>query len=81
MYAEMACGSCDATFSCDAEEDGHRLWDFIHRFASAHVACGYMTPASADDSETDLQTANIPLRGSHKRKISKKKLLSEDDDE
>jgi hypothetical protein len=82
MYVEMLCGSCDGTFSCDAGgEDAKPLWGFMQRFANAHVMCGYMAPAGADDSETDMQTANIPIKRSQKRRVPKNRLISEEDDE
>lgn len=48
MYAEMMCGSCDATFSIDAEDEDP-TWLLIMRFANAHAACGYMTASTESD--------------------------------
>lgn len=51
MYTELTCGHCDSYFTMDSEDEV-ALWSLVHRFAEAHVECGYMSPSSAvPDSE------------------------------
>lgn len=50
MYVEMVCGNCESYFNVDADpEDTSPVWMMMHRFASAHVECGYMTRVVQDD--------------------------------
>jgi hypothetical protein len=50
MYIEMVCGQCESYFNIDAEEeDKSVLLMMMHRFANAHVECGYMTQMVQDD--------------------------------
>lgn len=50
MYVEMVCGACESYFNCDADsDDSSAVWLMMHRFASAHTECGYMTRVVQDD--------------------------------
>jgi hypothetical protein len=54
MYVEMVCGHCDSYFNCDGDEDeSSALWMMMHRFANAHVPCGYMTPVNQHGEPLD----------------------------
>lgn len=59
MFFEMMC-SCTATLSLDVAEDNDTLgWVMIHRFASAHINCGYMTPMTTDEKSETRRTERI----------------------
>lgn len=77
MYVEMVCGACESYFNCDADaEEGSAVWMMMHRFANAHVDCGYMTRlGQEDDPESSA--------GEVRRKVIKPRLkeFEEDDSE
>ena len=79
MTVEMECGHCGSTISIDAHSEyDESLWSLTQRFCNAHVSCGYMTPAGQDDSETNLMTANIPVKRPSKRVLKSTDLVSDD---
>lgn len=68
MYVEMVCGACESYFNCDAEpEEESAVWMMMHRFANAHVECGYMTRVVQED---DPDSSNSAVR----RKVIKPRL-------
>lgn len=76
MYVEMVCGNCESFFNCDADADeSSAMWMMMHRFANAHVACGYMTPVSAEGEV--LESAEI---SAVRKKVIKPRLSDDTDD-
>ena len=75
MYVEMVCGACESYFNCDADSDeASAVWMMMHRFANAHVDCGYMTRnVQEDDPESSTTTA--------RRKVIKPRLKDVEEDE
>lgn len=75
MYVEMVCGACDSYFNCDADSDeSSPVWMMMHRFANAHVDCGYMTRnVQEDDPEASA--------ASSRRKVIKPRLKDVEEDE
>lgn len=75
MYVEMVCGSCESYFNCDADaEEASAVWMMMHRFANAHVDCGYMTRVVQED---DPESSASPVR----RKVIKPRLKDIEEDE
>lgn len=74
MYVEMVCGSCESYFNIDADpEDTSAVWMMMHRFANAHLECGYMTHVVQDD---DPNSTELP-----RKKVIKPRLKDELRDE
>lgn len=75
MYVEMVCGACESYFNCDADSDeSSPVWMMMHRFANAHVDCGYMTRnVQEDDPESSV--------ASSRRKVIKPRLKDVEEDE
>ena len=75
MYIEMVCGACESYFNCDVDDDeANALWMMMHRFANAHVECGYMTRiAQEDDPESSESTV--------RRKVIKPRLKDQSEGE
>lgn len=72
MYVEMVCGQCESYFNCDADSDEtSAVWMMMHRFANAHVECGYMTKMVQDDGSQD----------GVRKKVIKPRFKDEKDDE
>lgn len=75
MYVEMVCGACDSYFNCDADVDESApVWMMMHRFANAHVDCGYMTRVVQDDDPESSA-------GTVRRKVIKPRLKEAEEDE
>lgn len=75
MYVEMVCGACESYFNCDADADeAPAVWMMMHRFANAHVDCGYMTRVVQED---DPESSATPVR----RKVIKPRLKDVEEDE
>ena len=75
MYVEMVCGACESYFNCDADSDeSSPVWMMMHRFANAHVDCGYMTRNVQED---DPESSTISSR----RKVIKPRLKDVEEDE
>lgn len=47
MHIELHCGSCDSYLHI-ASPDDDAVWFFVHRFANAHVICGFITQNTED---------------------------------
>ena len=63
MFIEMSCGKCESTFQVDTEQDD-AAWMMAHRFANAHVICGFVAPPLGD----------MPGAGKTKTKVIKPRL-------
>lgn len=75
-FVEMSC-ACGAQFSLDTEQNEDAIWMLILRFANAHVECGYMTPGTSPEVEGEQTKQITPTR----RKVKKREVFEEDDDE
>lgn len=74
MYVEMVCGSCESYFNVDADpDDTSPVWMMMHRFANAHVECGYMTRVVQDDDPEAISAT--------RKKVIKPRLRDELKDE
>lgn len=75
MYVEMVCGACESYFNCDADSDeSSAVWMFMHRFANAHVDCGYMTKVVQDEDPEVSETGA-------RRKVIKPRLKEVDEED
>lgn len=75
MYVEMVCGACESYFNCDADSDeASAVWMMMHRFANAHVDCGYMTRVVQED-DPEASTSTV------RRKVIKPRLKDSEEDE
>jgi len=54
MHVDMTCGYCEATLSLGSEEES-AVWMLVHRFANAHVPCGFVTSIVTDYEEPEVK--------------------------
>lgn len=62
MFVEMTCGSCEAHFQMDAEDNDTGVWSLVYRFTDAHSACGYVAPVRQDPVERHVRMVKAKVR-------------------
>jgi hypothetical protein len=70
MFLEMTC-ACGASIQMDGDNDTAALL-LSHRFAEAHVSCGFVTPVYSDEAEKTVR---------HELKFKQKKIYHDKDEE
>jgi hypothetical protein len=50
MYIDLACGKCESSLALDTTDEEMETFslDLIHRFATAHEECGFISPTSSE---------------------------------
>jgi hypothetical protein len=54
MHVDMTCGYCEGSLSLSSEEES-AVWMLVHRFANAHVPCGFVTSIVTDYEEPEIK--------------------------
>lgn len=50
MFIDLQCGKCEQSLSMESE-DNDAMWGIVHRFAEAHLGCGFISPMRQVDVE------------------------------
>ena len=56
MRAELECGNCGCRLELESDyEYDESVFSLLHRFANAHVACGFVTSGISPDQMSTVQ--------------------------
>lgn len=71
MFLEMTC-ACGASIQMDGDDNETAALMLSHRFAEAHVECGFVTSSRSNDAEKTVR---------HELKFKPKKIYHDEDEE